>query len=174
MPIQSSSSSSPSVFELREDTPKTIFKSKPSPSDSRCTPGDRQCHASLDYILFCNDNNQWLSYSGCQDGTFCHRLHMICVPEVRDPTAVSTPAHIRRVRDTDPPQCQEGDRRCSLLFNRVDRCNDDHDWVTYHNCRKSELCDEGTLECLPRISFGSNGSMPHGHITSNRTGAVLK
>ncbi|KAI1195719.1 hypothetical protein F5X97DRAFT_231175 [Nemania serpens] len=174
-----SSSSSSFALELREEMPKSIMKSKPSPSDSRCTAGDRKCHASLDYILFCNDDNQWLSYSGCQDGTFCHRLHMICVAEVVDPTAVSIaaptsafPSHTHGVRDTSPQQCKEGDRRCSLLFNRVDRCNNDYDWVTYHNCRKSEMCDESTLECLPRISYGSNGSMPHGPLKSNRTGTI--
>ncbi|KAI1190809.1 hypothetical protein F5B17DRAFT_385133 [Nemania serpens] len=177
----SESSSEPSLasfsLELRENTPVTDFKSRPSPTDSECTPGDRKCHASLDYVLFCNDDNKWLEYSQCQDGTFCHRLHMICVHEVLDSAAVFTPAPtlaltspIHGVRDA---QCKEGDRRCSLLFNRVDRCNSDDDWVTYHNCRKSELCDESTLECLPRISYGGNGSMPHGPVNSNRTGAVL-
>ncbi|KAJ8111817.1 hypothetical protein ONZ43_g5532 [Nemania bipapillata] len=55
--------------------------------------------------------------------------------------------------DDGPNQCKEGDRRCSAMFNRVDRCNSNHDWVTYHDCRRSELCDETILECLPKTEF---------------------
>ncbi|KAI1109307.1 hypothetical protein F5Y14DRAFT_432925 [Nemania sp. NC0429] len=148
--------------------------SKSSSSDKACTPGDRKCHASLSYVLFCNDSNQWVTYAGCQDGTFCHRLHMICVNEVQDPATVFAAAPALDVKATAPETCKEGDRRCSLLFNRVDRCNDGHDWVTYHNCRKSELCDDTTLECLPRISYRPKGSMSQGPTMSSHNGTTPK
>ncbi|GAP88398.1 hypothetical protein SAMD00023353_2900730 [Rosellinia necatrix] len=128
-----------------------LRKHKKSPSPNPCTSGDRYCHGSLDQVLFCNEDRQWVKYSECPAGTFCHRLHLVCVPE--PPPAAFVP-RVPSERDVDagPAQCKEGDRRCSVSFNRVDRCNRSHDWVTYHDCRKSEVCDDAIFECLPRIT----------------------
>ncbi|KAI0869995.1 hypothetical protein GGS24DRAFT_505205 [Hypoxylon argillaceum] len=172
-PVMPPASSASSPLELRKDRP----------SENYCTPGDRYCHASLDEVLFCNDSRQWVRYALCQAGTFCHRLHMVCVSEIyafsdadkatftspsaspspspsnstSNSTSTSTSASTphphtpRDEEDDDPHRCKEGDRRCDTMFNRVDRCNSLHDWVTYHDCRKSETCDDVILECLPKI-----------------------
>ncbi|KAI1175930.1 hypothetical protein F4777DRAFT_578540 [Nemania sp. FL0916] len=182
---------SPRSAAEAEAQPLELRKIQPSrPIEHRCTSGDRACHASLEYIIFCNGNQDWVKYAECQQGTFCHRLHMVCVPEVTgpamataptpSPTPTRTPAPSPSEPDGDSDgdsdsddayaslarrlrgaaardfsyQCKEGDRKCDMAFNRVDRCNERHDWVTYHDCRKSELCDEEVLDCLPRISFG--------------------
>ncbi|KAI0968166.1 hypothetical protein F4678DRAFT_204606 [Xylaria arbuscula] len=135
--------------------------------DDKCTPGDRKCHASLEEILFCNDNHDWVSYAQCSNDTICHRLEMICVslpstePVFAYATASPTLGPQDSLADSDGDDdyaygrlgtrevCKEGDRRCSQQFNRVDRCNSDQEWVSYHDCRKSELCDQIILECLP-------------------------
>jgi len=74
---------------------------------------------------------------------------MICVPEFT-PTIVAEaqPTEFLKIA-ADSDKCKEGDRRCNGSFNRVDRCNEDHEWVTYHDCRKSETCNDEVLECLP-------------------------
>ncbi|GAW13879.1 hypothetical protein ANO14919_032700 [Xylariales sp. No.14919] len=129
---------------------------KHKPDNNWCTPGDRACHASLDEVLFCNDNRQWVRYSQCQRGTFCHRLFMVCVREIYAPDPKPRALEPRQ-DDGGRHQCKEGDRRCNANFNRVDRCNDQHDWVTYHDCRKSECCDEKIQECLPITSSDQPG-----------------
>ncbi|KAI0103022.1 hypothetical protein GGR51DRAFT_562005 [Nemania sp. FL0031] len=138
-------------LELRKH--KHREKGKPHPSDNLCTPGDRYCHASLEEILFCNDSQQWVRYSQCQAGTFCHRLHLVCVSEIYA-NSLATPIGTYTPQPyTDAPnQCKEGDRRCSSMFNRVDRCTSNREWVTYHDCRRSEFCDDVILECLPRTA----------------------
>ncbi|KAI1121278.1 hypothetical protein F5Y10DRAFT_288698 [Nemania abortiva] len=157
-----------SPLELRKKK-----KEKPKPSDNNCTPGDRYCHASLEEVLFCNDYQQWVQYARCQAGTFCHRLHLVCVNEVfpsppttMDTTTIATTGTaattIASRTAGEPNRCKEGDRRCGATFNRVERCNSSHDWVTYHDCRKSELCDGGILECLPRVKADSVPPAPIG------------
>jgi hypothetical protein len=134
------------LLAARKEEP--VFRQKRG-SDDKCTPGDRACHASLDKVLFCNHNKEWVTYSECDQGTFCHRLCMTCVTEIT-PTisAQAQPTEFREV-DVDSDKCKEGDRRCNGSFNRVDRCNEDQEWVTYHDCRKSETCNDRVLECLP-------------------------
>ncbi|KAI0483651.1 hypothetical protein F4859DRAFT_407651 [Xylaria cf. heliscus] len=148
--------------------PTELFKRKSDkkPDSNPCTPGDRYCHASLEHILFCNDDQQWATYSQCPKGTFCHRLTMVCVREVfpDDPDR-----HSQHAYDDDPHQCKEGDRRCSKTFNRVDRCNGSHEWVTYHDCRKSELCDGNVLECIPNVDTNANGLKAHSTVKPNGT-----
>ncbi|KAI1816561.1 hypothetical protein GGS20DRAFT_537391 [Poronia punctata] len=114
-----------------------------------CSPGDRACHADLDKVIFCNDHEKWVTYTECGSGAFCHRLFMICVPEIFPPFAQQPgqPEFSRPITDTN--KCKEGDRRCSSSFNRVDRCNGDNEWVTYHDCRKSESCNNEMCECWP-------------------------
>ncbi|KAI1823825.1 hypothetical protein F4861DRAFT_508869 [Xylaria intraflava] len=135
-------------------SPVELFKrknkdEKNDPTVVLCTPGDRFCHASLSEILVCNDYQQWVTYSECGQGTFCHRLHMVCVPEVTNSSeAISQPMYWPD-DDNATNTCKPGDRRCSDSFNRVDRCNEQNDWVTYHDCRKAEYCDATLLECLP-------------------------
>ncbi|KAH8158418.1 hypothetical protein CIB48_g9829 [Xylaria polymorpha] len=119
------------------------------PDTNPCTPGDRYCHSSLYNILFCNEDQQWVKYSDCPKGTFCHRLNMVCVSEVLPPAFEPDLYDQRGNDDPTSHQCKEGDRRCSTSFNRVDRCNSNHEWVTYHDCRMSELCNGYLLECLP-------------------------
>ncbi|TGJ88585.1 hypothetical protein E0Z10_g223 [Xylaria hypoxylon] len=138
-------------------------------SDNGCTPGDRACYHTLDSVLFCNEDRQWVNYAQCQSGTFCHRLHMVCVAEVLDPASQSH-AHELRGDNSDHPKCKEGDRRCNTNFNRVDRCNGESDWVTYHDCRTSEFCEEGILECLPKISSDPKAKLPGGTARFNGTG----
>ncbi|KAI0429094.1 hypothetical protein F5Y09DRAFT_311222 [Xylaria sp. FL1042] len=139
-------------------TPTTELRKK---SNDKCTPGDRVCHANLGEVLFCNENNDWVSYAQCEAGTFCHRLHMICVPEVIPPDVLDPEAlasanssqtlHLQSSKgNKDDNKCKEGDRRCDPSFHRVDRCNSEQTWVTYHDCRISERCDEDMFECFPR------------------------
>ncbi|KAI0540262.1 hypothetical protein GGR58DRAFT_155829 [Xylaria digitata] len=147
------------------------------PGSNGCTPGDRACHASLDEILFCNDDHQWASYGSCQAGTFCHRLDMVCVPIVTDPppksphkaTSTPTPQSHGHGPRGDDNQCKEGDRRCNVDFNRVDRCNSGNDWVTYHDCRKAEFCDDRILECLPYVLPDPKNAIPGVDCISNST-----
>ncbi|KAI1437129.1 hypothetical protein GGR50DRAFT_143151 [Xylaria sp. CBS 124048] len=113
-----------------------------------CTPGDRICHFSLDEVLVCDDFQKWVTYSECAGDTFCHRLHMICVPEVIGHESISNALDSQDIRD-GPKMCKPGDRRCSKKFNRVDRCNEQKDWVTYHDCRRAEFCDKQLFECMP-------------------------
>ncbi|KAI1758078.1 hypothetical protein F4782DRAFT_524774 [Xylaria castorea] len=131
-------------------------KSNAKPDNVPCTPGDRYCHANLDYILFCNDDRQWVTYSECPKGAICHRLNMTCVTEYKPSTFLGPYLHSQHVNDDGPHQCKEGDRRCSQTFNRVDRCNSSHEWVTYHDCHQSELCDGSVLECLPLTGLNAN------------------
>ncbi|KAI0201566.1 hypothetical protein F4808DRAFT_424338 [Astrocystis sublimbata] len=113
-----------------------------------CYPGDRQCHASLSYISFCNDDHHWIKYSDCPEGWFCHRLNLDCVPEV--PVSIESISLPQGVK-ANAGKCKYGDRRCSTQFNRVDLCNRDKEWVTYHDCRLSERCDGTLLECTPLV-----------------------
>ncbi|KAF2962779.1 hypothetical protein GQX73_g10795 [Xylaria multiplex] len=147
---------------------------KHRPNSNECTPGDRACLWSLDEILFCNDDHQWVSYSSCQAGTFCHRLHMVCVPIVTDPPPKSVHKETRTQSLGNGPrgdasQCKEGDRRCNADFNRVDRCNSGSDWVTYHDCRKAEFCDDRIFECLPYTLPDPTSAIPGIDCVSNGT-----
>ncbi|KAI1309273.1 hypothetical protein F5Y03DRAFT_349042 [Xylaria venustula] len=146
--------------------PTELRKRDDDDDDDKCTPGDRKCHASLEEVLFCNDNHEWVSYAQCSDDTICHRLEMICVSlPSTEPVAYATASPTLSLQDKPADSngdddyayghletrggCKEGDRRCSEQFNRVDRCNSNQEWVSYHDCRKSELCDQIILECLP-------------------------
>ncbi|KAI8631078.1 hypothetical protein F5Y19DRAFT_424972 [Xylariaceae sp. FL1651] len=131
------------VVSSRSELSRRRKHKKPKPSQDTCTPGDRRCHYTLDHILMCDDNRQWVTYSPCKTGTFCHRLYMICVNK-------PIPEEWKQVISTDEPvRCKGGDRRCDPSFNRVDRCNDDGEWVTYHDCLMAESCNESVLECIP-------------------------
>ncbi|KAI0408425.1 hypothetical protein F4802DRAFT_618586 [Xylaria palmicola] len=167
---------------------------KHRPSINMCTPGDRFCHASLQSVLVCNDDSQWVTYADCADCTFCHRLHLICVPEIFPPNLGLNYTGLLREEDGDGDgdddggndnggshdgdvsgsRCKEGDRRCSPKFNRVDRCNSDAEWVDYHDCRKSETCDEGVLECLPRVADPALGLAVKPNATRNATATKTK
>ncbi|KAI0459225.1 hypothetical protein F5B21DRAFT_527025 [Xylaria acuta] len=171
--VSQSTSMDPSPLSSSEATtmssPTELLKRKSDKKpDNQCTPGDRYCHASLQQVLFCNDDGQWVTYSECPQGTMCHRLHMICVPE-KTSDNLGPYLHSQRADDDDPHQCKEGDRRCSETFNRVDRCNRNHEWVTYHDCRMAELCDGKLLECIPITDSEGSGLKPHGTVTPNGT-----
>ncbi|KAI0864001.1 hypothetical protein F4860DRAFT_466683 [Xylaria cubensis] len=146
-------------------------KSGDKPDSIPCTPGDRFCHASLGYVLFCNDDRKWVTYTQCSQGTICHRLDMICVPENKPSTFSAlchhSPQHVDKGGSSH--ECKEGDRRCSTTFNRVDRCNSSREWVTYHDCHQSELCDGNLLECLPLTNSHANDIQSHGNVTHNGT-----
>ncbi|KAI1429772.1 hypothetical protein F5Y12DRAFT_795304 [Xylaria sp. FL1777] len=141
-------------------SPPSELRKKSSASfsldDNRCTtPGDRECHGELGGVLFCNEDHKWVSYAQCAEGAVCHRLYMVCIPEViptltGHSTLAPTPtSHPFGLQDNNEEKCKEGDRRCDKYFNRVDRCNADQDWVTYHDCRRSEFCHDIILDCLP-------------------------
>ncbi|KAI0443455.1 hypothetical protein F4803DRAFT_574354 [Xylaria telfairii] len=129
------------------------------PDLNPCTPGDRFCHSSLFNILFCNEDQQWTKYAECPKGTFCHRLNMVCVAEIL-PSIFEPDLQNQQVNDDPSYKCKEGDRRCSTTFNRVDRCNGNHEWVTYHDCRKSELCNVKVSECLPIQDIDGKSKQP--------------
>ncbi|KAI1272054.1 hypothetical protein F5Y07DRAFT_412866 [Xylaria sp. FL0933] len=163
VPHPSLSLSLSSSVTTNEPTPTTELRKR---DEHKCTTGDRMCHADLSQILYCNEDNDFVSYAECATGMFCHRLHMICVMEVL-PTSVlgstnsSHTLHTQNtVDDADDNKCTEGDRRCNPSFNHVDRCNSEQTWVTYHDCRKSETCDENLLECLPREEPSSSSALP--------------
>ncbi|KAJ2977387.1 hypothetical protein NUW58_g7826 [Xylaria curta] len=152
---------------------------KQKPCDNPCTPGDRYCHASLDNVLVCNDDSQWVKYAECPAGTFCHRLFMVCVKEVNPKENKSRPHGVQYSAESSN-QCREGDRRCSTSFNRVDRCNSKQDWVSYHDCRKSELCNKDILECLPLTGssnqndpYAGGKRMPNGTAMTNGTATTM-
>ncbi|KAI3333883.1 hypothetical protein F4824DRAFT_470093 [Ustulina deusta] len=153
-------------------SPPTELRKRKGDNRNGCTPGDRACYHTLDEVVFCNEDHDWVPYATCEDGTFCHRLHVICVPEILTSalTSAAPTLALGHRDDDDRKECKEGDRRCDRNFNRVDRCNAGHEWVTYHDCRKSELCNEDVLECLPKLSvmLGAMG-MPKDTGTRNST-----
>ncbi|KAI0395523.1 hypothetical protein F5Y17DRAFT_423319 [Xylariaceae sp. FL0594] len=148
--VTQSAPSLPSNRSLRHsEVDAVVNHTVQSQWDEGCTHGDRACHHSLESVLFCNHDEDWVHYTDCNPGTFCHRLFMICVPEFIPPIGSTDRPTINVKPAEDADECQEGDRRCSEFFNRVDRCNEDHEWVTYHDCRKSEVCHDDVLECWP-------------------------
>ncbi|KAI1737405.1 hypothetical protein F4680DRAFT_468184 [Xylaria scruposa] len=174
--VSQSATMSPSPMSTEEVTTATFSptellkrKSKPKPENIPCTPGDRYCHASLSNVLFCTDDRQWVTYAQCSQGTICHRLHMVCVTEA-EPTDTPEPSlPSQPVDDTSFNQCKEGDRRCSGTFNRVDRCNSNREWVTYHDCHLSEECDDDLLDCLPQRIPYANDMISNVTVTPNGT-----
>ncbi|KAI0553115.1 hypothetical protein F4679DRAFT_531930 [Xylaria curta] len=174
--VSQSATMSPSPMSTDEVTTMTFSptellkrKSKPKPDNNPCTPGDRSCHSSLDYILFCTDDRQWVTYTQCSQGKICHRLYMVCVPE-EEPTATLEPSlPSQHVDGNGSSKCKEGDRRCSNTFNRVDRCNNNREWVTYHDCHQSELCDGTLMDCLPLTNSYANDMMSNAMVTLNGT-----
>ncbi|KAI2633473.1 hypothetical protein GGS21DRAFT_137409 [Xylaria nigripes] len=131
----------PPATELKKREPEG---ENHNPAAVNCNPGDRICGPTLNDIQVCNDEQQWLVYKTCDEDSICHRLNAVCVRVMGSAGSVSP---VSNGEGSD--QCNPGDRRCSSVSNRVERCTDEKHWITYHDCHDVEKCDNELLECLP-------------------------